>query len=183
MTKMESIQVVLSNAELLYSEQEIDSALEKIAIQLTTEYKGANPLILCVMTGSLMTTAHLLAKLSFPLEVDYIHVSRYGSEIKGGEAKWLHEPTISLRDRNVILIEDIVDEGVTLQLLRNYCVSKGASSVSCATLVEKLDVEKVGEKADYIGLTVPNRYVFGFGMDYKGFWRNLSSIYAVSDLY
>jgi len=178
---MESMQAVLNNAEQLYSEQEIYVALEKVARQLTTDFEEVNPLILCVMTGSLMTTGHLLAKLSFPLEVDYIHVSRYGSEIKGGEVKWLHEPATSLNDRNVILIEDIVDEGVTLQLLRDYCLSKGVESVSCATLLEKRDVEKVGEGADYIGLTVPNRYVFGFGMDYKGFWRNLPSIYAVAD--
>ncbi len=179
--KIESMQAVLENAKQLYSEQEIDTALGELATQLTAQYENTNPLILCVMTGALMTTGHLLAKLSFPLQVDYIHVSRYGSDIKGGEVKWLHEPDTNLAGRSIILIEDIVDEGVTIQLLRDYCMSKGAESVRCATLVEKLDVKKVGEQAEYVGLTVPSQYVFGFGMDYKGFWRNLPCIYAVSE--
>jgi len=180
MAEIVTMHSLLERSERLYESTEIQSALTQIAEQLTAHYAERNPLILCVMNGSLMTLGHLLPQLAFPLEIDYIHASRYGDETVGGEVKWFHQPASSLAGREVILVEDIVDQGHTLTVLRQYCLEQGVKSVSCATLVSKADVEKVGEPPEFIGLTVPNRYVFGFGMDYEGYWRNLPDIYAIS---
>ena len=175
------LQHIFENADKLYSMDDIDNALSRLALVLTEQFSHSNPLFLCVMNGSVLTTGHLLPKLNFPLELDYIHVSRYGDKIVGGELNWFHKPVTDLKDRTVILVEDIFDEGVTVQALRKHCEQAGAESVKCVTLVDKLHDNKVGELPEYIGLTVPNRYVFGFGMDYQGYWRNAPGIYAVKE--
>ncbi|NQZ53044.1 MAG: hypoxanthine-guanine phosphoribosyltransferase [Piscirickettsiaceae bacterium] len=179
---MKQLQHIFDNAQQLYSMVEIDKALDQLAEALTKKYAESNPLILCVMNGSIVTTGHLLPKLTFPLELDYIHVSRYGDKTAGGTLNWLHQPAADLTDRVVILVEDIFDEGATLQALRTYCQQAGARTVSCVALIDKLHDNKVGKAPEFIGLTVPNRYVFGFGMDYQGYWRNAPGIYAVKDV-
>lgn len=179
---MEDLQKIFDNAKQLYSIIEIDEALERLADLLTKQYENSNPVILCVMNGSVITTGHLLPKLSFVLELDYIHVTRYGKKTIGGELDWLHKPTIELKNRNVVLIEDIFDEGVTLQALREYCEQSGSKSVSCVSLIDKMHDDKIGLPPEFIGLTVPDCYVFGFGMDYQGYWRNAPGIYAVEEI-
>ena len=179
---MKQLQHIFDNAQQLYSMVEIDKALDQLAEALTKKYAESNPLILCVMNGSIVTIGHLLPKLTFPLELDYIHVSRYGDKTVGGTLNWLHQPAADLTDRVVILVEDIFDEGATLQALRTYCQQAGARTVSCVALIDKLHDNKVGKVPEFIGLTVPNRYVFGFGMDYQGYWRNAPGIYAVKDV-
>lgn len=178
--QMQEIQTVFEQADLIYSLDDIDQALQNMAQQLEQHYAERNPVILCVMNGSVMTTGHLLPKLNFPLELDYIHATRYGDKTVGGELDWHAKPTIDLTDRDVILIEDIFDLGITLQALRDYCDEAGAKSVACAVLTDKAHSNKTGQQPEYIGLTLPDRYVFGFGMDYKGYWRNAPGIYAVS---
>lgn len=180
---MRHLQTIFDTACLLYSLNEIEQALNQLATALTEKFADLNPVVLCVMNGSVVVTGNLLPKLNFPLELDYIHVSRYGDKTVGGKLKWLHKPAIKLANRTVILVEDMFDEGVTMQALRKYCQQAGASSVSCVTLIDKLHDNKVGTAPEYIGLTVPNQYVFGFGMDYKGYWRNAPGIYAVRDDY
>jgi hypoxanthine phosphoribosyltransferase len=181
MAEIAAIQRILENADRLYDMPDIQSALTDLAEQLTNRYAETNPLVLCVMNGSLITMGHLLPQLAFPLEVDYIHASRYGDDTQGGDITWFHQPATSLAGREVILVEDIVDHGHTLAALRQYCNEQQAKSVTCATLVNKRDVEKYCDLPEFIGLTVPKRYVFGFGMDYKGYWRNLPGIYAVAE--
>jgi len=175
------LQHIFDSADKLYSMADIDRALTRLAVALTEHFSTSNPLLLCVMNGSVMTTGHLLPKLNFPLELDYIHVSRYGDKTVGGELNWFHKPATNLTDRTVILIEDIFDEGVTVQALRDYCEQAGAKTVQCVALVDKLHHNKVGDLPEYIGLTVPNRFVFGFGMDYHGYWRNAPGIFAVQE--
>ena len=179
---MKEMQQIFDTADLLYSLNDIDKALNKLAQLLTEEYVDKNPLILCVMNGSVVTTGHLLPKLNFPLELDYIHATRYGDKTVGGNLNWLHKPTTNLQGRTIILVEDIFDEGVTLMALKKYCQSMGVKSVVCATLINKCHDNKVGDDPEFIGLTVPNRYVFGFGMDYQGYWRNAPGIYAVKGM-
>lgn len=178
---MKQLQQVFDTAECLYSMTEIDAALERVATTLIAHYADLNPLLLCVMKGSVITAGHLLPKLPFPLELDYIHASRYGDETVGGELTWHHSPHTAIENREVLLIEDIHDEGVTLQNLRSYCEQAGARTVKCVTLIEKLHDNKVGTPPEFVGLTVPDRYVFGFGMDYRGYWRNAPGIYAVKE--
>ena len=178
---MKQLQQVFDNAEQLYSLAEIEQALGCLAEVLTQHYVDANPLLLCVMNGSVITAGHLLPKLNFALELDYIHLSRYANTTSGGEIVWHHKPVTDLANRDVILIEDIFDQGVTLQALRDYCHQAGAKSVSCVCLIDKEHNDKVGTKPEFIGLTVPDRYVFGFGMDYHGYWRNAPGIFAVKE--
>lgn len=177
---MKEMLQIFEQADQLYTMADIEQTLEQLAEKLSQEYADKNPVILCVMNGSVMTTGHLLPKLSFPLELDYIHATRYGEKIVGGELVWQSRPTIDLSNRAVILIEDIYDQGVTLMALREFCENAGAASVECLALVEKLHENKVGQMPEYIGMTVPDRYVFGFGMDYQGYWRNAPGIYAVA---
>jgi hypoxanthine phosphoribosyltransferase len=178
MTQMETM---LRHAELLYSMADIELALDKLAAQLHRDYADKDPVMLCVMNGAVMTAGHLLPKLLFALELDYIHASRYGDKTVGGELIWRSQPTIDIRGRHVVLIEDIFDEGITLAALRTYCHEAGADSVRCACLLDKERDDKKGPLPEYIGLTVPDRYVFGFGMDVEGYWRNLPAIYAMKE--
>ena len=178
---MHALQHVRDNAEQLYSMTDIDTALNTLAEALTLKFSDSNPLFLCVMKGSILTTGHLLPKLNFPLELDYIHVSRYGDKLIGGELNWLHKPISNLTGRTVILVEDIFDEGITLHALRDYCQQQGAAIVHCVTLINKQHDNKIGTAPEFIGLEVPNRYVFGFGMDYQGYWRNAAGIYAIEE--
>lgn len=178
---MRQLQQVFDTAECLYSMSEIDTALDQIAETLMTYYADVNPLLLCVMNGSVITTGHLLPKLPFLLELGYIHASRYGDKTVGGEIMWHHSSSAAIANRDVLLIEDIYDEGITLQHLRRHCIQAGAKTVKCVALIEKLHDNKVGIPPEFVGLTVPNRYVFGFGMDYQGYWRNAPGIYAVKE--
>lgn len=178
---MEQLQQVLHQADQLYSMTQINQALDQLAEQLTRDYADKNPLLLCVMNGAVITAGHLLTRLSFPLQLDYIHASRYGHNTTGGDLNWKAKPVSSLQQRHVILIEDIFDEGVTLASLRKYCQQAGAASVSCVCLVDKIRDNQMPPKPEYIGLTVPDRYVFGFGMDYEGYWRNAPGIYALGE--
>jgi len=178
---MKQLQQIFDNADQLYNLEQIDSALSTLAEQLNQQFADSNPLLLCVMNGSVITAGHLLPKLNFLLELDYIHVTRYGDKTVGGDLSWLHQPVSELKGRVVILIEDIFDQGITLEALRQYCEQEGAKSVSCVTLIDKVHGNKTGITPEFIGLTVPDRYVFGFGMDYKGYWRNAPGIYAVRE--
>ncbi len=180
---MKQLQYIFDTADLLYSLTDIEQALDRLATTLTKQFANLNPVILCVMKGSVVVTGNLLPRLNFPLELDYIHASRYGDNTEGSKLNWLHKPATDLVGRTVVLVEDIFDEGVTLNALREYCQQAGAKSVSCVTLIDKVHENKVGILPEFIGLAVPNRYVFGFGMDYKGYWRNAPGIYAVKDKY
>lgn len=172
---------LMHQADCLYSLPQIETALTQLAEQITAEYADKNPLLLCVMTGAVITLGHLLPKLAFELEVDYLHASRYGNKTSGGELVWYAKPQTALANRHVLLVEDIYDEGPTLMALRDFCQRAGAASVSCVALVEKHHDRKSGVKPEYIGLTVPDRYVFGFGMDVSGYWRNAPGIFALKE--
>ena len=171
----------LAQAECLYDMKAIETALDKLANKLNAHYANLNPLLLCVMKGALVTMGQLLPKLTFPIEIDYIHATRYGDKLEGGGVDWLHKPEMALEGRHIILIEDIVDQGDTLNVLRNFCVENKVKSVACATLVNKLQVSQSCEPAEFIALTVPNRYVFGFGLDYQGQARQFPGIYALPE--
>lgn len=178
---MTEYDAMLANSDLLYSFEDINQALDLLASQLTQDYAEKHPLVLCVMNGAVMTTGHLMSRLLFRLELDYIHASRYGDKTVGGELRWQAKPHSDLQGRHVLLIEDIFDEGLTLSALRDYCLQAGAASVRCVCLFNKQRSDKVGSMPEYIGLDVPNRYVFGFGMDVEGDWRNLPAVYALRE--
>ncbi len=182
MQTINKIQTILDSADCLYDSREVERALDKMATAITAELKNANPLILCVMIGALIPTGHLLTRLHFPLEVDYIHVTRYRSTTRGGDLHWLVEPRQSLKDRTVLVIDDIMDGGLTLSAIIDYCKQGGAKAVYSAVMVNKLRQreEGVNFEPNFTGVNTENRYLFGFGLDYNEYLRNVPGIYAVA---
>lgn len=179
---IEDSQNVLENAELLYTADEVEKAIEKIGTAISKELSGSNPLIMPIMIGGLILAGRLITQLNFPLQIDYIHATRYRGKTSGRKLNWLKKPEKSLKDKTILLIDDILDEGITLAAIIEYCYEAGAEKVFTAVLVEKiLDKDKPIKNADFTGLTVPNRYVFGYGMDYHEYHRNTAGIYALKE--
>ena len=178
---IKSIKKIEKESDCICDSEKLNKVLDTLAKQITEDLSDKTPLILCVMTGGLIPTGHLLTRLSFPLELDYIHATRYRGETSGGELHWIQEPSISLLDRNVLIIDDIFDEGITLVEIAKYCKEKGAANVHTAVLVNKIHNRKADFKLDYVGLEIEDRYLFGFGMDYEGQYRYLNSIYALRE--
>jgi len=178
----EEIRTIQQEADCLYDQRQVGRALDDMARTITARLGEKNPLLLCVMSGALIPAGHLLTRLDFPLEIDYIHATRYGGATSGGELHWFAEPHESLRDRVVLVVDDILDEGITLAAILEHCRHRGVRELYSAVLVEKQHQRKNGLAADFVGLTVPDRYVFGYGMDYKGYLRNAPGIYAVKGM-
>ena len=174
---------VLPRAHLIFDGATISYALDVLADKLETHLQDLNPLMLCVMNGGIVFTGHLVTRLRFDLDLDYIHATRYRNQTKGGAVlNWLAEPHISLKDRTVVILDDILDEGITLDEIIKYCKAKGAKEVISVVLLRKIHERCIaGVDCDYTALEVDDRYVFGFGMDYKGGLRHLNGIYAVDD--
>ena len=176
-------QQVLKEAELLHTSTDVENAIDHMATEITTALRDKNPLLLCLMIGGVVPAGMLIPKLDFPLEIDYIHATRYRGETSGSDIKWLKNPDISLNNRTILLIDDILDEGITLKEIIDECKKQGAAEIFTAVLVDKqLNRPRALNKANFTGLSVPNRYVFGYGMDYKGYLRNAPGIYAVKGL-
>lgn len=152
-----------------------------MAAAITRELAQADPLVICVMNGGLVPFGRLLPQLQFPLQIDYIHATRYGGKLSGGELQWLVSPSHSLRGRTVLLVDDILDEGTTLAGIDTRFRAEGARAVHKAVLINKQRPRTHPVTVEFTGLTVPDRYVFGYGMDYKGYLRNAPGIYAVAE--
>jgi len=182
METVQSIQGVLDRADCLYDLTQIETALDKMAQSITQQLGNKKPLVLCVMVGALIPMGHLLTRLNFPLEVDYIHVTRYRGAMRGGDLHWLVEPRQSLKDRTVLVVDDIMDGGLTLAAIIDYCKQMQAQEVHTCVMVnkERKREESVNFEPDFIGLSTPDRYLFGFGLDYKEYLRNAPGIYAVA---
>ena len=182
MMQTEDARQVLKEADCLYTQAEVEQQLDRMAQEIIARHENSNPIFLCVMTGAMVPAGHLLTRLNFPLELDYIHATRYAGATTGGEVTWETEATISFQDRDIIVFDDILDEGVTLAAIVDYCRQQGARNVYTAVLIEKCHNRKQGIQADYVGLEIVDRYVFGYGMDYHGYLRNVPGIYAVKGL-
>jgi hypoxanthine phosphoribosyltransferase len=177
----EESQKILQAADLLCSRQQVEAAMDKMALEIKERIGDQDPLVLCVMTGGLIAAGSLLPRLDFMLNLDYIHATRYGNKTQGGQLDWIVRPSQPIKDRVILLIDDILDEGLTLQAIVEDCRNAGATSVYSAVLVEKIRKREVAVKADFVGLEVEDRYLFGYGMDYKGYLRNAAGIYAVKE--
>ena len=173
----------LARAELIHDRESIERAIASMAVRIRNDYAGDVPLYLTVMQGGLPFAGQLALELGargLDLELDYLHATRYRSGTSGGELAWKHRPATPLRGRRVLLVDDIVDEGHTLAAVRAWCIGEGARDVRIATLAVKQHGRCVpGLCADYAGVDVPDRYVFGYGMDYHEQGRNLPAIYAL----
>lgn len=178
---LEKAQALAAKAECLYNLDDINVALDRMASEITAKLKDSNPIILCVMTGALIPTGHLVSRLNFPLVIDYVHATRYRGAVRGGDLHWLVEPRNSLKDRSIVVVDDILDGGLTLAAIIDYCKQAGAKEVYTAVMVSKNREREPGGdvNADFVGLQTEDRFLFGFGLDYEEYLRNLPGIYAV----
>lgn len=174
-----------ANCKRVFDFTEISRALDALAIKLNKQLENETPLVLCVMQGGLIFAGHLIPKLDCMLEIDYIHATRYDNQTSGSQLQWKAYPAAPLKNRTVLILDDILDEGKTLQSIIQYCELQGASSIISAVLLKKIHDRCVTDDCietaltDNIALTVEDEYVFGFGMDYNGQYRQLDSIYAL----
>jgi hypoxanthine phosphoribosyltransferase len=175
---------VLAEADLLAGADEVTAAISRLAEEITVRLCEKRPVLICVMKGGLIFSGQLLPRLAFPLELEYVQATRYGQAANGGSITWLARPALDLRGRSVLLLDDILDEGVTLAAIADFCRQQGASEVLTAVLVDKRHSRKVaaGLKADFTGIETEDRFLFGYGLDYKGYWRNAPGIYAVKGM-
>ena len=174
---------LLKNAELLFDQDAVQASITRMAEVLNARYNAEGtkefPLVLGVMGGAVVFTGNLLPQLSFPLEFDYIHVSRYGDDDKGGEVVWKVIPRSNVAGRTVIVLDDILDEGETLAHVKQRLLDMGAAEVILAVFADKAIGKSKPVQADIVGLVIPNRFVVGFGMDAYGYWRNLPGLWAI----
>lgn len=176
------IKDVYKKSTRLFTTQQVEAALDKMALSIHSELHEKNPVILCVMIGGLVPMGNLLPRLDFPLEVDYIHATRYRGDIKAGELVWKVRPSTDLTDRTVLVVDDILDGGLTLSAIIAEVKNMGASEVFSAVLVDKHH-KRVPDglaKADFVGLEVDDHYIFGYGMDYNEYLRNAPGIFVVA---
>ena len=169
-------------AELIHDRASVEAALDRMAREITAVVGARDPVFLAVMTGGLIPGAWLSARLDFPHRLDYCHATRYRGQTRGGELHWLARPRLDLAGQCVLIFDDILDEGHTLKAIREYCRDRGADQVLLAVLVRKRHDRCLADvQADFVGLEVDDRYVFGCGMDYEEHYRNLTAIYALTE--
>ncbi|WP_456374017.1 hypoxanthine-guanine phosphoribosyltransferase [Thiolapillus sp.] len=175
------IEQVRKQAQMICSKVEVEAALDRMAEEIARKVGQHNPLLLAVMNGGLIPLGMLLPRLDFPLRVDYLHATRYRERTFGTELEWKKTPESSLKGKTIVIVDDILDEGYTLDAIARYCRKQGAAEVISVVLVHKLHDRNNGFQADIVGLTTPDKYLFGYGMDYKGYWRNAPGIFALGE--
>lgn len=169
----------LEESDLIASAEEVRSAVQRLAGEIGRALGERYPLVLVVMGGAVVFAGQILPLLRFPLDFDYVHASRYGAATRGADVEWRVRPPELVKGRTVLVLDDILDHGETLSAIRRRLTELGAQSVYAAVLVEKsLRIQKPAT-AEFVGLRIPDRFVFGCGMDAKGLWRNLPEIRAV----
>ncbi len=171
---------VLAGADLVHGRETLAGAIERIGGEIDRALNGAPAVFLTVMQGGVIFAGQLATEISAPLEFDYVHVTRFHGGLAGGRLQWIRAPALELAGATVLLVDDILDEGNTLKEIRDECLRRGAARVMVAVLCEKRHNRRVdGIHADFVGVEVPDRYVFGYGLDYRECGRNLPGIYAV----
>ena len=169
----------LENSDLIASAAEVEAAVRRLAAEISQRLAGAYPLVLAVMGGAVVFAGQILPRLRFPLDFDYIHASRYGAQTRGASVEWRVTPPESVKGRTVLVLDDILDGGDTMAAIRERMRALGAAQFFCAVLVEKILDRAKPIAADFVGLSIADRFVFGYGMDDKGYWRNLPEIRAM----
>jgi hypoxanthine phosphoribosyltransferase len=177
-----SLADALLRSEVLFERTELDTVIADLGRAIDATLDGERAVFLTVMNGALMFGGQLALAIRTDLEFDYVHATRYRGATAGSDLHWLREPVASLQGRTVLLVDDILDEGHTLKAVRDDCLRRGASRVLVATLCRKLHDRCVdGIRSDFNGVELPDRYVFGYGMDYYEQGRNLPAIYALKE--
>lgn len=169
----------LENSDPVASASEVQAAIDRLAAEITARLSDAYPLVLAVMGGAVVFAGQILPRLRFPLDFDYIHATRYGSATRGAQIQWRVTPPQAIAGRSVLVLDDILDGGETMAAIRDRLLEGGAGAFYCAVLVEKVLKRPKPIAADFVGLRIEDRFVFGCGMDARGFWRNLPEIRAM----
>jgi len=169
----------LEDSDPVASAQEVESAIARLSAEISVKLDKAFPVVLVVMGGAVVFAGQLLPRLRFPIDFDYVHVTRYGTATEGSQVEWRVAPPAGVRGRAVLALDDILDGGHTLAAVREKVLALGAASFQCAVLVEKMLARTKPIRADFVGLEIPDRFVFGCGMDAQGHWRNLPEIRAM----
>ena len=176
------LRALLSTCDCLVSAEDMRAAYGRLAEEINAKLADRLPVVMALMNGGLVSAGQILPRLDFPLELSYLHATRYRGATRGGALKWLAQPDVPLVGRDVLLVDDILDEGQTLDAVRAWCLEAGAAKVWIAVATDKRHDRKVpGLSADFIGVSVPDRYIFGEGMDYHGYFRNLPGIHALPE--
>jgi hypoxanthine phosphoribosyltransferase len=181
MTDVQRAWRFLENSDPIASAEEVQAALRRVAEQVRERLANAYPLVLAVMGGAVVFAGQILPLLRFPLDFDYIHASRYGADTTGAHVDWRVMPPASVRARSVLVLDDILDGGHTMAAIRDRLLELGAASFHCAVLVDKILRKPKPIRPDFVGLSIADRFVFGYGMDAKGYWRNLPEIRAMPE--
>lgn len=176
------IKDVHERSRQLFTTEEVETALDNMALAIHQKLQDKNPILLCVLVGGLVPMGNLLLRLDFPLEVDYVHATRYKGDIRATDLVWKARSSISLKDRVVLVVDDILDGGLTLAAIIEDIKIAGAAEVYSAVLVDKRHkrLENGLQKADFVGLQVDDHYIYGYGMDYNGYLRNAPGIFVVA---
>jgi hypoxanthine phosphoribosyltransferase len=169
----------LENSDPVSSAADVQAAIDRLAGEIRAKLSDAYPLVLVVMGGAVVFAGQILPKLRFPLDFDYIHATRYGAATRGAEIQWRVMPPPDIAGRTILVLDDILDGGDTMAAIRDRLMQQGAKAFHCAVLVEKILNRAKPIAADFVGLRIEDRFVFGCGMDAKGFWRNLPEIRAM----
>ncbi|RLE17831.1 MAG: hypoxanthine-guanine phosphoribosyltransferase [Actinobacteria bacterium] len=173
---------VLKNSTLIADRQEVKAAVDLLGEAINAYYGDREIILLIVMTGAVMPAAWVASKLKMPVQMDFVHATRYAGQTEGGEIEFRVPPRLNLEGHDVLIIDDIYDIGLTLQMIEGYCESRGACSVNRAVLVRKIhDRETTGTLPKFIGMEVEDKYIFGCGMDVYENWRHLDEIRALED--
>ena len=171
----------LEKSDQVAGAEEVQAAVRRVAAEIEQRLSTAYPLVLAVMGGAVIFAGQVLPLLRFPLDFDYIHASRYGAATRGAGVDWKVTPPDLARGRTVLVLDDILDHGETMSVIRERLLALGAKEFYCAVLVEKMLGKEKPIAADFVGLRIPDRFVFGCGMDAKGYWRNLPEIRAMKE--
>lgn len=178
----EEAQDIIAQSEEIISASEIQNAYDAMGKAITYDLELSDPLVLVVMNGALIPAGQLLTRLNFPFQIGYLHASRYNGKLEGTSLNWIAQPSVDVKDRVVLLVEDIFDEGTTLKEIVRVLNEMGAQVVYTAALLNKVHDRKPKDfKVNYIGVDCPDRYIFGCGMDYHEYWRNLPGIWALKE--
>ena len=174
---------VYHNAEPVLGPGEIEAVLDTMAKALAPRLRDKNPVVLCLVNGGILLTGHLLPRMAYPLTLDYLHITRYNNQLEGGEVAVIAQPKSTLAGRDVLLLDDILDGGLTLSAAVHFCQRAGAERIHTAVLLDKTAARVPGglPVADVTGCAIENGYVFGFGLDYQGYFRNLPGIYRANE--
>ncbi|NII10404.1 hypoxanthine-guanine phosphoribosyltransferase [Oleiagrimonas sp. C23AA] len=177
-----SLAEALAHSDLLFDRATLGVEIARMGKAIDAELDGERAVFITVMHGALVFAGELALAIATDLEFDYVHATRYRGDTAGGQLHWLREPKADMQGRTVLLVDDILDEGHTLKAVRDACLARGARRVLVATLCSKQHARRVeGINADFNGVEVADRYVFGYGMDYHEQGRNLPGIFALRE--